>query len=274
MVGRGLQDLTLGGMQVAEELDSEPVSDQAMRLAVEETVRSCLHGELKDTYGYVRAEHITRRCAVWRRHLHRLFDGHEDEALAAKFEERSMSAFRVGRPSQQRDRGLLADERHEPLACPVPIDEEHEPRTQVGEVGREHLPVGRLEPARRHVMRSQAGARRLEAPLRPVDIEPIEHVLEESQPSEMDVGVRHGCDQPFDRHDEHVGLGHPDVVLDEQSPANMRRRRPETGMIELQRGGSMKPGHERGDELAVIIFDRRRPPRRRGSPWRSRLGAD
>ena len=71
----------------------------------------------------------------------------------------------------------------------------------------------------------------------------------------MDVGVGDGRDQPFDRHDEHVGLGHPDVVLDEQTPGNAGRGRSEAGMVELQRRGSMKAGHERGDELAVVVVD-------------------
>ena len=89
------------------------------------------------------------------------------------------------------------------------------------------------------MVRSQADAAVATLRLRPVDVEPIEHVLEERLPRKVDVGVGDGRDQPFDRHDEHVGLGHPDVVLDEQTPGDMGRGRSETGMIELQRGGSM-----------------------------------
>ena len=153
----------------------ELVSDQAVRLALEEAVRSCLQGEPEDAHGRLRTQHFAERCAVRRWHLHGLLDRGEDEALAAEFEERSMPAFRVRRPSQQRDRGLLADQRHQSFAGPVPVDEEHEPRTQMREVGRELVSVGGFEPARGHVVRSQSDVAVATLGLRPVDAEPIEH---------------------------------------------------------------------------------------------------
>ena len=250
-----LQDLTLGRVEMAEDLDPELVSDEAVRLAFEETVRSCLQGVLEDAHGCCRAQHVAKRCAVGRRCLHGLFDGREDDALTAELEEGSMSAFRVGRPSQQCDGGLLADQRHQSLARPVPIDEEHESRTQMGQVGRERVSVGCFEPTHRQVMRSQADIAVSMLGPRPVDVEPIEHALEERLPSKMDIGIRNSGDQPLYPDDEHVGFGQSDVILDEETPGSPCRRRSKTRMIELQCCGSMKPRHERNDELPVVIVD-------------------
>ena len=57
-----------------------------------------LQGELQDSDGCLGAQHLTKRRAVRRWHLHGLLDRGEDEALAAELEERSMPAFLRRRP--------------------------------------------------------------------------------------------------------------------------------------------------------------------------------
>ena len=160
----------------------------------------------------------------------------------------------VGRPAQHLQAHAPRGERPQPLASPVPVDQEDQPRSQEGQVGQHVGPVPRLVGPQAEVVEVLTEPRR---PPRhrvlPAHVETVEQVLKEDQAVDMHVGVGQRDPPPLDVNDQDVGLGHPDVVLDHQPLAAAGGGRPQARVVELEFTGPVDAGHEGGDKRAVVL---------------------
>ena len=87
----------------------------------------------------------------------------------------------------------------------------------------------------------------------PGNIVTREEVLEETQARRMDIGVDDVALQTHDIDDEHMGIGGPDLVLQNQLAVRFGSGRAQAGVIELERLGAMQTRHEGRNQLASLL---------------------
>lgn len=240
-------------VEVMDQLHTQLVADERLRLAGAQAFGADPQGEAYDVKRGLGTEHVAQRIPIPGRNLGGQLDGVEDEALTAQHEERHVTTAGVGGPAQQADRLLLAHQGGQVLASTVPIDEEHQPRTQVLEVGPQGCPGGGHMASGDEMVLPERGRAPAALRVRTTDGDALEHPLEELQPLKMDVGVGHRHHQPFDGDDDDVSLCLADVILDQQASTRARRSGTETAVIELERGRCLQPGHEGSHERPIAV---------------------
>ena len=87
----------------------------------------------------------------------------------------------------------------------------------------------------------------------PGHIERLEEALEELQPGVVDVRIGDRGVEPVDANHQHMGIGGADVVLDEQAAVMLGRRRPQSGVVELQGRRAIEACHEGFDTPPALL---------------------
>ena len=120
----------LGRAEMIEELRLNAVADQHLRRAGAQAFGRRLEDETQIVAGRLAADHFVELFAVAQRRPHSLLQGVVDEPFGAKLEECPMTEVLLRRPGEEFDGERIRDEEAEPLARPIPIDQEHEPRAE------------------------------------------------------------------------------------------------------------------------------------------------
>ena len=68
----------------------------------------------------------------------------------------------------------------------------------------------------------------------------------------MHVGMRDGDGEVLDAHQQDMGIGRADIVLDEEPRPGADRDRIEPGMVEFQAAGAVEPAHEGANARLVL----------------------
>ena len=169
-----------------------------------------------------------------------------DQFIAAEFQEGAVPDPVPGGPFENAGRIVLGDPVAQQLARLVPVDQEYQRRADGGQEGVAILgTVGLVLSGDeiKGVVVAEAGSGMAIEPA-PFRLEFVEQGDEEfgARPMHVGIGHRHGI--LLDRDDHHMGIGGPDIVLNQQPAARSRRHRIEAGMVELQGAGLVEPLHE------------------------------
>ena len=116
--------------------------------------------------------------------------GVEDQLFSSQGQEAPVPVIVVGRPAQHLQADPPGGELPQPLAGPVPVDQEDQPRSQEGQVGQQvGLVPGRVGPQAQVVEVFAEPRRPPRHRVLPAHREAVEQVLEEDQAVDVHVGV-------------------------------------------------------------------------------------
>ena len=174
-----------------------------------------------------------------------------DELLAARQQERHVAVLALGRPVEQPDRRSVSDQAAEPLAGPVPVDQEHHPRAeQLEEAFQRGVRVG-LVASDGEVVEAALGLVGARTRVLPADPRGGQHPLEEEQPGDVEIRVGDGDLAPDDPHHNDVHVALADVVLQDQRIAAVHRDRRQPRVAEAQPLGARDAFGEGAHERPV-----------------------
>jgi len=256
LLGGEVDQALLRAVEIVRQLGAHLVLDEALRPSGEQALGAGAEDELHVFRGRLPPEHAVQAHARRQRRPRGEGQRLEHHLLAAGAQEGHVAVVVVRRPFQQGEGLLLRQQLAQALARAVPVDEEHQPGTEEGEVVLQFLRLARRVGADAEVidavLHRMVGAR---AGVLPAEPPALEQALQEEQALHVHVGVGELGAQALDMHDEDVGVGGADVVLQHQGVARARRRRAQAGMVELQRQGLVHAAHEGADEGAVLAAD-------------------
>ncbi len=253
------EDLALGAVEPLREIGLDFVADQAGRAPVLQALAGDVQHIAQEGVAFALAERPVERHAIGDAAGRGVADRLIDQFRAAEFEKGAMAFVMARGRRQDLDRRRLAGEDLQGLARLVPVDQEDDARAQDFEVA---VQIGRIagrEGAGKQIKRLALGeiALPLLGERAPGDFLPFEQGDEEFGAAAMDVGVGRGRRQPFDAHDQHMGVGDADIVLDREAGAEFDGGGRQPRVAKGQGGGPIEAAHESRDAGARKIVEAR-----------------
>ena len=177
-------------LEIAAQVCLDLIEDDAARAARKQTNRRGAHRVADELDRVALADQVVEPVAVAQALARRIFDRLGKRPLAPDLQQAAVAVVVLGRPGQDGDGFFLADERIEPLAHAVPVDEEDNARSEMAQIALEIGTIaGAVGPCGQEIGAGFEPVARARIRILPGYVEGGKKALEELEPRAVHVRV-------------------------------------------------------------------------------------